>query len=165
MRALLGATRALLALVLLALAASAFAAPKDRGQQWASLTADQQQALAPLQNDWPRMSKEQKAKWIGIAKRWPKMKPDEQKRAQARMQKWVKLTPEQRMQAREQYRSIATKVAPDRKEQLRRYWAEYQSLPPHEKRMYDVPPSYVKPAERRKRSRAKPPQPLEYHYP
>jgi hypothetical protein len=126
MRALLGATRALLALVLLALAASAFAAPKDRGQQWASLTADQQQALAPLQNDWPRMSKEQKVKWIGITKRWPSMKPEEQKRAQARMQKWVKLTPEQRMQAREQYRSIATKVAPDRKEQLRRYWVEYQ---------------------------------------
>jgi hypothetical protein len=150
--------RPLLAGVLLALAAgTALAAPKDRGPQWASLNADQQQALAPLQNDWPRLSKEQKVKWLGIAKRYPKMKPEEQKRVQARMQKWVKLTPEQRWHAREQYRSIATKVAPDRKEQLRRYWAEYQALPPHEKRMYDVPPTYVKPAERRKR--VKQPQP------
>ena len=158
--------RALLAAALLSLAATAaVAAPKDRGPQWASLNADQQQALAPLQNDWPRLSKEQKVKWIGIAKRWPTMKPDEQKRAQARMQKWVKLTPEQRMQAREQYRSIATKVAPDRKEQLRRYWVEYQALPPHEKRMYDVPPSYVKPAERRKRVKPVKQTPSEPHYP
>ena len=146
--------RALLAAALLALAAtSALAAPKDRGPQWASLNADQQAALAPLQNDWPRLSKEQKVKWIGIAKRYPEMKPEERKRAQARMQAWVKLTPEQRMQAREQYRSIATKVAPDRKEELRRYWAEYQSLPAHERRMFDVPPTYVKPAERRQRAK------------
>ena len=146
--------RAVLLATLFALAASAAAAaPKDRPPQWASLTADQQQALAPLQNDWPRLSKEQKVKWLGIAKRYPAMKPEEQKRVQTRMQKWVTLTPAQRWQAREQYRSIATKVAPDRKEQLRRYWAEYQSLPPHEKRMYDVPPSYEKRAERRKRAK------------
>ena len=150
--------RALLAALLFALATTVVAAPKDRGPQWASLNADQQAALAPLQNDWPRMSKEQKTKWLGIAKRYPEMKPEEQKRVQARMQKWVKLTPEQRMQAREQYRSIATKVAPDRRQQLRRYWVEYQALPPHERRMYDVPPSYVKPTERRKRA-SKPAQP------
>jgi hypothetical protein len=141
---------------LLALAATgAFAQSKDRGgdPQWASLTADQQQILAPLQKDWPKLSREQKEKWLGIAKRYPKMTPIGQKRVQTRMEKWVKLTPEQRRQAREQYRSIATKVAPDRKEQLRRYWAEYQSLSPAEKRMFDVPPGYQKPEERRKRVR------------
>src|SRR5258706_8105260 len=43
--------RALLAAALLALATtSALGAPKDRGPQWASLNADQQQALAPLQH-------------------------------------------------------------------------------------------------------------------
>ena len=89
------------------------------------------------------------------------MKPEEQKRVQARMQKWVKLTPEQRWHAREQYRSIATKVVPDRKEQLRRYWAEYQALPPHERRMFDVPPSYVKPAERRQRAKPQPQLPTQ----
>ena len=87
--------RMFLAAALLALAASAaIGAPKDRGPQWASLTADQQARLAPLQNDWPRLSREQKVKWLGIAKRYPSMKPEEQKRVQARMQKWVKLTPE-----------------------------------------------------------------------
>lgn len=141
------------AFLLLAFAAGAGAAPKERGPEWASLTADQQQALAPLAGEWNKLSKPQKTKWLGIAKRYPAMKPEAQKRAQMRMQKWAKLTPQQRDQAREQYRSIG-KMAPDRREELRRQWAEYQSLPPHEKRMFDVPPSYVPPAERRQRKTA-----------
>jgi len=137
------------AILLLGLAGPAeVAAAKDRGPQWASLTADQQQALAPLQPEWDKLSKPHKAKWLGIAKRYRDMKPEEQKRVQTRMQKWAKLTPEQRDQAREQYRSIG-KISPDRREELRRHWAEYQALPPHEKRMYDVPPSYVPPSQRR----------------
>ena len=146
------------AFLLLGLAGpAADAAAKDRGPQWASLTADQQQALAPLASEWPKMGKQHKAKWLGIAKRYPAMKPEEQKRVQMRMQKWAKLTPEQRDQAREQYRSLG-KLAPDHhREELRRYWAEYQALPPEEKRMFDVPPSYVRPAERRQRAPAKKP--------
>jgi len=145
--------RALLAAVLLlALAAtSAIAAPKDRGPQWASLTADQQQMLAPLAGEWNSLPPDQRVKWLGIAKRYPSMTPVGQKRVQTRMQKWAKLTPQQREQAREQYRSIG-KIAPDRREELRRQWAEYQALPPHEKRMFDVPPNYVPPAERRQRT-------------
>ena len=148
----------LAAFLLLALAAtSAVAAPKDRGPEWAALTADQQQALAPLSADWNKLSLPHKTKWLGIAKRYPAMKEDEQKRVQARMVKWTKLTPEQRWEAREQYRSLG-KMAPDRREELRRYWAEYQALPPHEKRMFDVPPNYMPPAERRQRAPAKPKQ-------
>ena len=42
----------LAAFLFLALAATgALAAPKDRGPEWAALTADQQQALAPLSAD------------------------------------------------------------------------------------------------------------------
>ena len=152
------------AFLLFALAAGAAAAPKDRGPEWASLTADQQQVLAPLAPEWNKLSLPHKTKWLGITKRYPAMKPEEQKRVQDRMQKWAKLTPEQRWQAREQYRSIG-KFAPDRREELRRYWAEYQSLPPHEKRMFDVPPSYVPPAERRQRAPAKPKQTSRYVLP
>ncbi len=143
--------RILAALLLWALAAPlVIAAPKDRGPQWAALTADQQQALAPLGIDWNKLSLPHKTKWLGIAKRYSAMKPEEQKRVHTRMEKWAKLTPQQRDQAREQYRNIA-KAAPDRRIELRKYWADYQALPPHEKRMFDVPPSYLPPAERRQR--------------
>ena len=156
---------ALTVFLLLALATTAaVAAPKDRGPQWASLTADHQQALAPLAGEWDRLGKQHKTKWLGIAKRYPAMKPEEQGRVQRRMQTWAKLTPEQRWQAREQYRSIG-KLATDRREELRRYWAEYQALPPHEKRMFDVPPSYLPPAERRQRLPAKPKQTSRYVLP
>ena len=146
------------ALLLLVLAATAVpAAPKDRGPQWSQLSADQQQILAPLAADWDKqLSREQRVKWIGIAKRYPTMKAEEQARVQARMQKWAKLTPEQRWQARERYRSLG-KIAPERREELQHYWAEYQALPPQEKRAFDVPPSYVRPAERRKRVPSKKP--------
>jgi hypothetical protein len=149
--------RAVVFLLLALLATAAMAAPKDTGPQWASLTADQQQILAPLSADWDKeLTREQKVKWVGIAKRYPGMKPEEQQRIQLRMQKWAKLTPEQRWQARERYRSLG-KIPPERREELRNYWAEYQALPAEEKRMFDVPPSYVKPSERRKRAPAKKP--------
>ncbi len=129
----------------------AIGAPKEKGPAWATLTADQQQVLAPLAAEWSKLPRDQKTKWIGIAKRYPKMKPEAQKRVQGRMQRWAKLTPEQRWEAREQYRSIG-KSAPSRRAELRKYWADYQALPPHEKRMFDVPPGYVPPAKRRQRA-------------
>ena len=144
--------RAAVAALMLAFALTgAIAAPREKGPAWATLTADQQQVLAPLSAEWSRLSRDQKTKWLGIAKRYPKMKPQEQQRVHNRMQRWAKLTPAQRWEAREQYRSIG-KVASDRRDELRRHWAEYQALPPHEKRMFDVPPSYVPPAERRQRT-------------
>jgi len=134
-------------------AASTVAAPKEKekGPAWASLTADQQQVLAPLSTEWSKLARDQKTKWLGIAKRYPALNAEEQKRVQGRMQRWAKLTPAQRWEAREQYRSIG-KAAPSGREELRKYWAEYQALPPHEKRMFDVPPSYVPPAKRRQRA-------------
>ncbi|MBC7804080.1 MAG: DUF3106 domain-containing protein [Candidatus Parcubacteria bacterium] len=142
------------------------AAPKDKekGPVWATLTADQQTVLAPLSAEWSTLTREHKTKWMGIAKRYPQMKPEEQGRVQDRMQKWVKLTPEQRWQAREQYRNIG-KLAPDRREELRKYWAQYQALPPHEKRMFDVPPSYMPPSERRQRAPAPKKQNFRYVLP
>jgi hypothetical protein len=151
-RLVLDLMRAGVAALMLACAVTgAIAAPKEKGPAWASLTADQQQVLAPLAGEWSKLSFDQKTKWIGIAKRHPRMKIEEQARVHDRMQRWAKLTTAQRWEAREQYRSIG-KVASDHREKLHRYWAEYQSLPPHEKRMFDVPPSYVPPAERRQRT-------------
>jgi len=143
--------RLALALLLALCAGGALAAPASKGPAWASLTADQQQVLAPLAAYWNELLPEQKRKWVGIAKRYPKMKPDAQLRVQRRMDAWAKLTPEQRWQARQQYRNLG-KIAPDRREELRRYWAEYQSLAPHEKRMFDVPPVESRATERKRRA-------------
>lgn len=144
-------------LTALALASTALGAQAGpaKGHEWASLTADQQQVLAPLREEWNRLSPERKRKWLGIAKRYPTMTPEEQQRVQRRMEKWARLSTEQRWQARQQYRNLE-RIAPDRREALRRYWAEYQALSPEERRMFDVPPVETR-AEVRKR-RAGPPK-------
>lgn len=150
-------TRAVAAALLLALACSAAtAAPPKKGNEWAALTADQQQILAPLKGAWSNLDTEQRRKWVGVAKRYPKMTPRGQQRVQRRMEKWVKLTPEQREAARQQYRLIG-KLPPEKRQSLRQQWAEYQALPPHEKRMFDVPPADTRVTERKRR--AAPPKP------
>ncbi|MCX7960860.1 MAG: DUF3106 domain-containing protein [Burkholderiales bacterium] len=144
-RAALGALVAALAL---ATGAPAEAA-SGKGPEWAALTADQQQVLAPLREDWNALTPEQKRKWLGIAQRYPAMSAEEQQRVQRRMEKWARLSTEERWKARQQYRNLE-KIAPERREELRRYWAEYQSLSPEERRMFDVPPVETR-AEARKR--------------
>lgn len=151
--------------VLVALACTAAsAAPPGKGPAWAELTADEQQVLAPLKPDWQRLGPERKQKWLGIAKRYPAMKPEEQQRIQRRMAAWAKLTPEQRGAARQQYRSLG-KLVPERKQDLRQQWAEYQALPPHERRMFDVPPESTRSAERNRRVKPKRPAPPAYSLP
>lgn len=160
--------RALLAALALAGAALGAQARPGKGPEWASLTADQQQVLAPLRAEWNTLPADQRRKWLGIAKRYPAMTPEEQQRVHRRMEKWARLSTEQRWQARQQYRNLE-RIAPDRREALRRYWAEYQALPPEERRMFDVPPVETRAEVRKRRaapakapgtaSRTVPPQP------
>jgi hypothetical protein len=154
LRALICASASALLTVLAC--ASASAAPPEKGPVWAELTVDQQQVLAPLKQDWSKLERERKLKWLGIAKRYPSLKPEEQQRVQRRMAAWAKLTPEQRGQARQRYRNIG-KLSPEGAPDLRRLWAEYQALPPHERRMFDVPPESTRSAERQRRAKPKRP--------
>lgn len=162
--------RAGVAALLLALAGAAGAAPppkKSAGPHWAELTADQQQILGPLKQDWEKIEPDRRRKWLGIAKRYPTMKAEEQARVQRRMQTWAQLTPAQRSEARAQYRNLGT-LPPEKKQDLRQLWAEYQALPPHERRMYDVPPRDTRAVERKRRAAPAPkstPPPLSYPSP
>jgi hypothetical protein len=107
---------------------------------WAELTADQQMILAPLKDSWELIEPERRRKWIGIAKRYPTMNAKAQERVQRRMQRWDALTPQQRMQARENYKRMAKQRADRKSQKLADRWAEYQSLPPHERDRLAPPP-------------------------
>jgi hypothetical protein len=131
--------RAAFMLVALCIAAGAAAQPgaqkaaKPSRPAWAELTADQQMILAPLKEDWDNLSQTTRRKWVGIAKRYPTMNAKEQERVQRRMHSWAALTPEQRQQARENYKRMAKQRAAKKNQKLAERWAEYQSLPPHER--------------------------------
>ena len=139
--------RAALLLLALCIAAGAAAQPAAKKKAaapnrpaWAELTADQQMILAPLKQDWENLDPERRRKWIGIAKRYPTMDAKGQERVQRRMQRWAALTPQQRMQARENYKRIAKQRAEKKHQKLAERWAEYQSLPPHERDRLAPPP-------------------------
>jgi len=139
----------------LAVGAAGAAGPAGKGPSWAELTVEQQQVLAPLKPDWSSLDSERRRNWVGIAKRYPTMKPHAQERVVRRMQAWAKLTSEQRRAAREKYRSIG-KLSPEKRQDLKQQWAEYQALPPTERRVFDVPPTFEPRAKRKPRANSKP---------
>jgi hypothetical protein len=120
--------KALAALTLgLCLALSTFAAAADKKKQpdWAQLTPQQQQILAPLAGDWNNFDDRRRKKWLLTAKRYPKMKPQYQQRLQTQMRDWAALTPEQRRIARENYKKLS-KQPPEKREKLKQKWRERQ---------------------------------------
>ncbi|MGV8899637.1 MAG: DUF3106 domain-containing protein [Burkholderiaceae bacterium] len=97
---------------------------------WVTLSAQQQQALAPLSADWDSLDATRQKKWLGIVNKFPSLKPEERIRAQNRMRVWVELSPEQRRIARENYWR-AKKINPIQKNT---HWQEYQQLPDAQKK-------------------------------
>ncbi len=110
----------------LCIALSTFAAAADKKQpDWAQLTPEQQQILAPLASDWNKLEDRPRKKWLLTVKRYPKMKPEQQQRLQTQMKDWAKLTPEQRAIARANYKKLA-KQPPEKREAVKQKWQEHQ---------------------------------------
>ncbi|MEW6165190.1 MAG: DUF3106 domain-containing protein [Pseudomonadota bacterium] len=106
--------------------------PELAQPEWAQLSPQQRQVLAPLAAEWNGMEAFRRKKWLGIAERYATMAPEEQSRLQQRMRDWAKLTPEERRLAREKYKALK-KVSPDQRESLRQNWADYKALPEAER--------------------------------
>ena len=115
---------------------------------WSALSAEQREALKPLEREWPTLEAERKQKWLAVAAKFPTMSAQERSRIQARMADWARLSPQERGVARQQYQA-AKRVAPeDRSSQ----WEAYQALSPGEKRTLAAraaPPAASTPEPRR----------------
>lgn len=122
------ALRSLIALCLVAGLATAWAA--EAGPSWASLTAAQQQALAPLQRDWSGIEQGRKQKWLEVSARFPQLAVEERTRIQTRMAEWARLSPAERANARLQFQEMRTLST----EQRQQRWQAYQALPDVERR-------------------------------
>jgi hypothetical protein len=108
---------------------AAGATEANRGPAWASLTAPQKVALAPLQHDWQSIDELRKQKWIEVAARFPTMPADERARVQARMTEWARMTPADRASARLQFQEARRLPADERQAK----WQAYQALSPEER--------------------------------
>ena len=130
------ATLALLACMVLTLGtaqvatADAIVAPASAGKTaWPSLSAQQQQALQPLQKDWASLSADRQQKWLEVAARMPIMTDDERERVRERMAEWARMTPAQRGQARLQFQEVRQLPSEDRQAR----WEAYLALSDRER--------------------------------
>ena len=131
-----------LALVLaLALSVAGPAGATDRALSWASLTASQQQALAPLKSYWSTIDTSGRRKWLEVAARYPAMPADEQVRAQQYMASWAALTPADRTRARLQFQE-AQRLSPEERQAR---WEAYRALSDEERqRLSQAAPTGVR---------------------
>ena len=100
------------------------------GPSWASLTATQRQALAPLERDWPSIDEPRKAKWLDVAARFHKLPADEQQRVQQRMTEWARMSPAERGRARLNFQESKQFSAEEKQER----WEAYQALPAEQRK-------------------------------
>ncbi len=115
--------RVLMIGLMLALAQLAVAA--ESAPSWASLTADQQNVLRPLQARWNELPQIQRARLIGAAKRYPTLSSSQQQRFSARLKAWASLTLEQREQARAAYRRYSRLPDAQRAKVRERWFAQH----------------------------------------
>lgn len=120
--------------------ASASAAPPPTGTaalvlspNWASLTPQQREVLAPLEKDWEQFDESSKGKWMEIAVRYPKLPSDHQRRLRERMVEWSRMSPAQRQSARVGYQRASELKSEDQQSRLRAKWDAYQALSPEER--------------------------------
>ena len=100
------------------------------GAAWASLSATQRAALAPLQRDWETIGPSHREKWLEVASRFPSMPAAERQRVQERMAEWARLSPSERTQARLQFKE-ARQISPEDRQAK---WQAYQALPEEQRR-------------------------------
>lgn len=90
---------------------------------WASLPAEEQQVLAPLQSEWHRLPGYQQRRLRAAARQYPRMQPEQQQRFQARVREWATMAPQQRKEARERFQGMQ-KLSEEQKREMRERWLE-----------------------------------------
>lgn len=133
-------SRLLLAAAVVLLAASPALMPSPAAAQvaaaqqtraWQSLSAQQQQALAPLEKNWTQIDPARQQKWLDVANRFQKLDVEERERIQRRMADWAAMTPAERGRARVNYQELRQQT--DAEERQSR-WQAYQALPETQRR-------------------------------
>ena len=86
---------------------------------WATLTPQQQEALAPINQQWDTLPEKQQKRLLATTTRFQKLSAANKQLFQNRLKEWVKLTPEQRDRAREKFKAF-NKLPHDKREEVKR---------------------------------------------
>lgn len=122
-------TTALVAGALLLAAVNQPTLAEEAKPAWNALSAQQQQALAPLRVDWQSLDATRKQKWLAVASSFNGLPAEERARIQQRMATWVRLQPSERSNARQHFQESRTYSD----DELQSRWLEYLALPPEQR--------------------------------
>ena len=111
------------------LSAALLLPPCWAAQDWASLSASQREALAPLASRWAQFDGRDQDTWAQLALRYPRLSAAEQQRLRERMTAWAALSPAERDRVRRAHAQAERLPAEDRQAK----WAQYQALPAERK--------------------------------
>jgi hypothetical protein len=87
--------------------------------------------LAPLSDQWAQLSADQQQNWLAVSRRYRRMSSDDQQLLQAHMIEWAALTPRERNLARFDFNTINSSLSA---KERRAKWEEYRALPEAEKK-------------------------------
>jgi hypothetical protein len=99
---------------------------------WSSLSAAQQNLLAPLQPQWDTLPPARQEHMLERTQEWMKLPPDRQQEIRDRIERWQQMTPEQRAQARQNQHLYDT-LPTDKQQQLHDAFKRFQQLPPDQR--------------------------------
>jgi len=100
------------------------------GTPWATLSASQREALAPLASTWPTLTSAHQKKWIALVQKYPEFTEADRERLRSRMVEWAALSPKDRQLARLQFAETKKLSNDDRVA----HWEAYQALPESKKK-------------------------------
>lgn len=129
----------------IAVAQNASAIPMQTGQPpallrapqtpvpWTSLSAAQQQMLAPVHDQWNELHPERQHRLAEHALHWVTLPPKHQQKIQERLAHWADMTPTERRQLRENARAFRD-LTPAERAKVSAAYRKFQSLSPAERR-------------------------------
>jgi hypothetical protein len=141
----------MIALLLLLLTSTSTQADADTptasALRWDTLSAQEQQALAPMRDRWDQLSAERQQALRKGAVRWSSMSPEQRAEAKQRWQRWQKLSPQQRDTIQKRFQRFK-QLPPEEQERIQQRQRWFHSLPPDERRVLRERWEKAAPAER-----------------
>ncbi|MEO5812611.1 MAG: DUF3106 domain-containing protein [Rhodanobacter sp.] len=96
---------------------------------WNSLSATQQDLLAPLQPTWDTLSPRRQGHMLKRAQHWATLPAERRAAIREHIAHWQQMTPEEREQARANRRKFRA-MSPQQRQQLHATFEHFQQLPP-----------------------------------
>jgi len=94
---------------------------------WDQLSDQQQEVLAPLQENWDSLPPQRQQNLLRGAQRWQNLSSEEQSQASQRFQDWAQRSPEQKAQIRDRFERFR-ELDPARQRALRERFRDFQNM-------------------------------------